>query len=151
MFSEVFEVIILAMSPIIHSGAVPLGLAIELNPTVVLLASVVGNIVSVSILLLGLGRLDSHLKGMVFYERTVERARSSSSKYVNSYGALGLVLVVMTPGFGSWTGCIAAFISGMNKKIAIISLAIGILVSEMLILAGCLGLIAIWNNLIIGF
>ena len=146
MFPDIFEVILLAMSPIIHSGAVPLGLAIRLSPPVVLLASVLGNFVSVSALLLSLGKLDTYLKGMGFYERTVERTRTSCHRYVDSYGAVGLLLFVITPGFGSWMGCIAAFITGMNKKIALVEIVIGIIVSEMLILGACLGLISIWNN-----
>ena len=149
MLSSIIEVIIVAMSPIAHSGAIPFGLAIDLSPPVALISSVVGNIVSVSVLLLGLGRLDTYLTGTYLYEITVQRVRRSFNRYVNSYGTLGLLLFVITPGFGSWAGCIAAFISGMNKKIAIFILAIGIIISETLILLACLGLISIWNNFLV--
>jgi len=64
---------------------------------------------------------------------------------------LGLVLFVITPGVGSWTGCIAASITGMNKKIALIVIALGILISEILILGVSMGLITIWNNFFTGF
>lgn len=148
MFSEILEVILLAMSPMVHSGAVPLGLARELDPTIVLIASVVGNIITVSILLVSLSRLDTYLKGSRFYERTVERTRTSCDRYVNSYGAIGLVFFVMTPGAGTWMGCVAAFITGMNKRMALLAIAMGVLFSEILILATCLGIITAWDNIL---
>lgn len=150
MLYEIFQVILLAMSPLIHSGAVPLGLAIELNPSVVLASSVLGNFISVSVLLLSLGKLDPYLEGTFLYERTVKRARRFCHKYVDTYGAFGLVFFVIIPGVGSWTGCIAAFVSGMNKKIALMAIYSGIILSETLILSACLGIITIFNNLYIG-
>ncbi|MDY6864963.1 MAG: small multi-drug export protein [Halobacteriota archaeon] len=151
MFSEIFEVILLAMSPMVHSGAVPLGLARELNPAIVLLASFTGNIISVSLLLLILSKYDTYLKGRPFYELTVKRARTSCERYVNSYGAIGLVLFVMTPGAGTWMGCIAAFITGMNRRVALLAIALGVLVSEILILATCLGIITAWDNVLLRY
>ncbi len=150
MIYKVFEVVLLAMSPIAHSGAIPLGLAIKLNPTVVLASSIVGNLVSVSALLLGLEKLDRYLKGTRFYEVTIEKIRRSCSRSIDRYGALGLVLFVVTPGVGSWTGCIAASITGMNKKIALMVIALGVLISEILILGISLGFISLWNNFFIG-
>ncbi|MDY6959968.1 MAG: small multi-drug export protein [Halobacteriota archaeon] len=151
MYSEIFEVILLAMSPMVHSGAVPLGLARELDPAMVLLASVTGNIITVVILLLSLSKLDSYLRGKHFYERTVKKTRASCDRYVNSYGAIGLVFFVMTPGAGTWIGCIAAFITGMNRRVALLAIALGVLVSEILILATCLGIITAWDNVLLTY
>ncbi len=61
------------------------------------------------------------------YIKYVGRIRRKSEKYVRRYGYLGLIFFVAVPlpGTGVWTGSLAAYIFGMEKKKTVISLFIG--------------------------
>jgi len=68
------------------------------------------------------------------YMRYVSRIRRKSEKYIRKYGYPGLILFVAVPlpGTGVWTGSLAAYIFGMNRKGTIISLFIGGLLSNII-------------------
>ncbi len=68
------------------------------------------------------------------YMKYVMRVRRKSERHIRKYGYLGLILFVAIPlpGTGVWTGSIAAYLFGMNKKGTIISLFIGGLLSNII-------------------
>ncbi|AIF70085.1 ligand-binding protein SH3 [Palaeococcus pacificus DY20341] len=76
------------------------------------------------------------------YLRYVERVRKKAHPYVEKWGFLGLILFVAVPlpGTGVWTGSLAAYIFGMNKKKTIPALIIGGLLSMAITLLPSLGI-----------
>ena len=79
------------------------------------------------------------------YLRYVERVRKKAHPYVEKWGFLGLVVFVAIPlpGTGVWTGSLAAYIFGIEKRKAISALIIGGLLSIMITLLPSLGLVKI--------
>ena len=79
------------------------------------------------------------------YLRYVERVRKKAHPYVEKWGLLGLVVFVAIPlpGTGVWTGSLAAYIFGIEKREAILALIIGGLLSIMITLLPSLGLVKI--------
>jgi len=69
-----------------------------------------------------------------FYKKYVERVRKKASPYVSTYGLIGLIIFVAIPlpGTGVWTGALAAYILGIKRKITIIALTIGGLLSNLI-------------------
>ena len=67
-----------------------------------------------------------------FYHRYVERTRIRASKYMDRYGFLGLVIFVAIPlpGTGVWTGSLASFLLGLDKRKTVLALVLGGLLSN---------------------
>ncbi len=65
------------------------------------------------------------------YQRYVLGLRARASRYTERYGFVGLVVFVALPlpGTGIWTGSLAAFLLGLEKRRAMTALAIGGLLS----------------------
>ncbi len=62
-----------------------------------------------------------------FYHRYIERTRIRASKYMDKYGFLGLIIFIAIPlpGTGVWTGSLASFIFGLDKKKTFLALLLG--------------------------
>ncbi|HDG63964.1 ligand-binding protein SH3 [Thermococci archaeon] len=79
------------------------------------------------------------------YLRYIGRVRRKAHPYVERWGFLGLVVFVAIPlpGTGVWTGSLAAYIFGIEKREAILALIIGGLLSIVITLLPSLGLVKI--------
>jgi len=68
-----------------------------------------------------------------FYKKYLKKVRIKVSPYVNTYGLIGLIIFVAIPfpGTGVWTGALGAYILGIKRKMAIIALATGGLLSNL--------------------
>lgn len=142
----VLEMLLLAMAPFSElRGAIPFGLAMGLDPSFVFLSSIVANMVPIPFLLVLLEKLDPYLKKIGLYNKSVDRARNLSHKYVDKFGALGLVIFVgiPLPFTGAWTGCLAAFIFGMKRRVAFACIILGVLIAGVIVILATLGVISI--------
>ncbi|MBP1913021.1 COG2426 family protein [Thermococcus stetteri] len=72
----------------------------------------------------------------------VERARKKARPYVEKWGFIGLTLFVAVPlpGTGVWTGALAAYLFGIEKKQTIPALILGGLLSMGITVGPALGL-----------
>jgi len=61
----------------------------------------------------------------------VESLRRRSRRYVESYGLLGLTLFVALPlpGTGEWSGALAAYLLGIDRRLSMLALMLGGLAS----------------------
>jgi len=66
-----------------------------------------------------------------FFERKVENARKKVKPGIDKYGYLGLALFVgiPLPFTGAYTGTLAAWVLGMDKKKAFFAIALGVLMA----------------------
>ena len=66
-----------------------------------------------------------------FFEKLFEKARKRAGGKIEKYEALGLTLFVAIPlpVTGAWTGCVAAFIFGIPKRLAIPAIALGVTIA----------------------
>nr|WP_206205429.1 COG2426 family protein [Thermococcus sp. MV5] len=80
------------------------------------------------------------------YLKYVRRVRRKAHPYVERWGFLGLVVFVAIPlpGTGVWTGSLAAYLFGIEKREAIPALIIGGLLSILITLIPSLGIVKIF-------
>jgi len=90
--------------------------------------------------------LDFFLKINVFkkyYLKYIKRIQKRARKYVDKYGTLGLAIFIgiPLPGSGVYTGALAAFILGFERRDFSIANILGVLISgiavTLIVLSGC--------------
>ena len=76
------------------------------------------------------------------YLHYVERVRRKAHPYVEKWGFIGLTIFVAVPlpGTGIWTGALAAYLLGIEKKQTVAALILGGLLSMAITLGPALGL-----------
>jgi len=129
-------VIILSTLPITElRGALPVGIRLlDLPWYQALYLAIIGNMLPVPFLLLfleslvnGISRIDTgkRLVNMLF-----KRTRRHTA-IVEKYESIGLIALVAipVPGTGAWTGAMIAFLLGLRLRRALLSIAIGVLIS----------------------
>ena len=89
-----------------------------------------------------------------FYRKSFEiflkRFQKKVDKFEKRHETLGFValtlfVAVPLPGTGAWTGCLLAWLLGLDKKKSIFSIAVGVLIAGILILLGTLGFIKLFS------
>jgi uncharacterized membrane protein len=96
--------------------------------------SVVGNLIPVVPLLIALGPVSQRLSRFAIWDRFFQwlfaRTRRRSD-IVRRYGAVGLMLFVAIPlpVTGAWTGCVAAFLFGVDLMQALPAIILGVCIA----------------------
>jgi uncharacterized membrane protein len=99
------------------------------------LLAVAGNLLPVPFILWLLGPVSRLLRKWKpmdrFFEKLFERTRRRLGSKIEKYEALGLTVFVAIPlpVTGAWTGCVAAFIFGIPKRLAIPAIAAGVMIA----------------------
>jgi len=141
---EYLQIFLLSILPISEvRGAIPYGIAVlKLKALPVFLISLFGNLLIGFFLLFILEKLFSFLSLKFkilkqFFDWLFERTRKKFSPYHQKWQNLGLCLFVALPlpFTGAWTGSLAAFLFGIKKKGALISISLGVLIASILVLA----------------
>lgn len=141
-FIESLKVFLWAMTPIGELRvAIPIGLTVyELNPVAVYFLSVLGNLLSVLLLLCFLGTFSRWAcKNIAFMNRffnwLFERTRKNHYEKVNKYGPylLPLFVAIPLPITGGWTGSLIAFVFGMPFKKAFPLIGLGIFTAGLVV------------------
>lgn len=145
-------VFIISMLPIFElRGSVPVGIAgFKLNPLLVYILSVIGNIIPTFFILLFFDQVTRFAQKRPFLKQLLEKLFARTRKrsaLIEKYEEIGLILFVATPlpVTGAWTGSLAAYLMGLNfwKSIACIFMGVclaGIIVTA-LTLMGITGLV----------
>lgn len=96
------------------------------------LLAVAGNLIPVPFILMFLGPVSRYLSRWEifrkFFDYFFERARKRAGTSIEKYEAFGLSVFVAIPlpVTGAWTGCAAAFLFGIPKRLAIPAIALGV-------------------------
>lgn len=69
------------------------------------------------------------------FDHFLEKARRKTHKKIEKYGYLGLAIFVAIPlpVTGAWTGTLAAWFFGMEKKKAFLSIALGVIIAGIIV------------------
>lgn len=149
--AELVTVLVSALPVSELRGAIPLALGKFHFPVYkAYILSVLGNMVPVIPILLFLESLSGWLSKrskiaerffMWLFERTRRR-----SKVIEKYGAIGLILFVAIPlpVTGAWTGCVAAFLFGIRRRWATLSILAGVMIAGVVVTAISLGALKIF-------
>lgn len=132
----VLKVIIVSALPISElRGGIPLAFALGLNPAVGIITAVLANIAIVPLLFFFLDNLNHHFMKIPVYSKVfnhfVEKSRRKLQGHISKWGYFGLLLFVAIPFpiTGAYTGTLAAWFLGLDRKKSLLMIFAGILVA----------------------
>ena len=143
---------LIAMLPISElRGAIPYALwAGELGWKEAYIIAVLGNFLPVIPLLLFMEKASEWLRrfplGDRFFTWFFARTRRKG-KLIDRFEAIGLTLFVAIPlpVTGAWTGCAAAIIFGVSRKLAVPCILLGIMIAGCIVTLASMGVISFWG------
>lgn len=126
----------MAILPVVELRAsIPYGIALDLNPFVVYLLSVAGNMLPVPFIILFVRRIFEWMKRKSDFLRKIaqklEQKAASKIDRIQKYELFGLMIFVAVPapGTGAWTGALIAALFEMRLKHAVPSIFAGVLIA----------------------
>lgn len=132
---------ILSMVPVTElRGAIPIGIAIDLNPIGIYIASVLGSTLVSIPLILTFRHIISFFRDISIFKRLVkaiDKKIDSGMKRLKNVSILGIILFVGVPlpTTGTWTASAIASILKMRIKNAFLGVLIGNMMSGIIVLA----------------
>ena len=138
---EYIKLMLISMVPVIElRGAIPLGIAMDLNPIYVYLSCLIGSsIVSIPVVLVFRQVIDylRHRKYFNIVIRWIDAKIESRAKKLKAASILGLIVFVGVPlpTTGSWSGAALASIFKMRIKDALFGVFIGNAIAGAIMLA----------------
>ncbi len=139
-----------AMVPVIElRGAIPVGIAAGLPPTVACVAAVLGNLLPVPFVMLLARRVFNWLRDTRFFGPKIvwlERRAHLKGRIVRKYRLAGLVILVgiPLPGTGAWTGALVASLLDIRLRTALPAILLGLVIAGGITTAVTLGLIGLF-------
>lgn len=106
------------------------------------LVGLLGNLLIFPVFMFLIERFNSRLWRFQRYKKAVVKlsrmARKSAGPNINKYGLWGLMVFVMIPlpGTGAYMGTIAAAIFKIERRLALYSISIGVIISSVLMAVG---------------
>ncbi len=148
---RVIQVMLISIAPAAELRvAIPFGITKGLHPLVALLAAVVATwaVIVPMFLILDLF-YEGFLSNVSLIRRFVQEVRHRGGTYVERWGVLGVGIYVSLPlpGPGIYSGAILAWLFGLPRRRAIISLGLGVAASGVLVAAISMGVIALIRKL----
>ncbi|NLY42962.1 MAG: small multi-drug export protein [Clostridiaceae bacterium] len=134
-------VFIIASIPVVElRGAIPVGMAMDMDWKTVYILSVLGNIIPVPFIIWFMRPLFSFLRKTRYFQGAVqwlEKRTMKKAETVMKYSAFGLFLFVAVPlpGTGAWTGAMIASMLDMRMKYALPSIFFGVIVAGILVMS----------------
>lgn len=132
--------VFISMVPIIElRGAIPIGVANGLSVRTALLASIIGNLIPVPIIILFVRKVFAFLRTksqkLNLLVCRFEQKAEKQSGMVEKYEWFGLVLLVAIPlpGTGAWTGALVAAMLDMRMKRAFPAIMIGVIIAGIVV------------------
>ena len=152
VFRQYMMTFLMAMVPVAElRAAIPVGIAMDLHPWLVLIFAVLGNMLPVPFIMLFVRRIVSWLntkqgvlkKAGTFLEEKAEKASNLFYKY-ELWGLLILVALPI-PGTGAWTGALVAAMLKIRFKAAIPIIFAGVVIAGFIMLSLSVGVGAIFS------
>lgn len=135
-------IFIISLFPIVElRGAIPVGFVLHMNPWLIYLLSVLGNLLPIPFILVIIRPLvqwflkTKYLRGFgLWLEAKVNKHKGKVEKY--EFWGLCLFVAIPLPGTGAWTGALIAAFLGMRMKRALPSIALGVLIAGLVMTFG---------------
>ncbi len=146
LYIKCLVVFAISMVPIIElRGALPVGIALGLDPLLAYTLCVIGNMLPVPVILLFVRRVFEWMKKkserLGSIAEKMEQKAEGKKDQVQKYEWLGLMLFVgiPLPGTGAWTGALIAAMLDMRLKRAFPSILLGVILAGAIMLFASLG------------
>ena len=135
------NILFLSMMPVTElRGAIPIGIAMDLDPIGVFAASVIGSSLISIPLILTFRHILSFIRGISFlksFAQKIDNKIETSMKKLKSASVLGIILFVgiPLPTTGSWTASAIASILHMRIRDAFIGIVLGNMMAGVIVTA----------------
>ncbi len=151
LFNKYLIVFLISMVPLIElRGAVPVGIGMELEPWIVYVVSILGNMVPVPFIYLFARKVllwgkDKKFIGK-FFNFCLEKGEKGGRKLEEKASKNGLFIALMLfvaiplPGTGAWTGTLAASILDIDFKRSTLAVLLGVLIAGIIMGLASMGL-----------
>lgn len=133
---------LISMLPVVElRGAVPVGTALGLNPYLVLLVSVLGNILPIPFVVIFARKIIMFLKKTRLFGRFADwlsaKAEKNKEKIIR-YEKLGLFIFVAIPlpGTGAWTGALVSSFLDLRLKNSFFPISLGVVAAGIIMTLG---------------
>ncbi len=142
--ADYLYVFLISMLPIIElRGAIPVGIALELDPVVTYIIAIIGNILPVPFILLFITPFCNYLKKTKLFRwfpEWLEKKVAKNEAKVTKYKNIGLFVFVAIPlpGTGAWTGALVASFIGYRFRDAFLAISGGVLSAGLIMSFGSL-------------
>ena len=142
------KTLVTAMLPVLEiRGAIPVGVALGLDPWLAFAVGFVGDMLPIPILILLTRHVIEWLKKhniLVRFTDWLENKGSKGAQKVKKYSFWGLFILVAIPlpGTGASTGALVASLLDMRLKRALPAIAIGVAAAGLIVLAVTYGVIS---------
>lgn len=133
---------LISMLPIVElRGAVPVGTALGLNPYLVLLISIIGNVLPIPFVIIFARKIIALLKRTCIFSRFalwLENKAYKNREKIVKYEKLGLFIFVAIPlpGTGAWTGALVASVLDLRLKNSLIPILLGVISAGIIMTLG---------------
>ena len=156
-FWKYIIVFLISMVPIIElRGAIPFGVAWELNEALVYVLCIIGNMLPVPFIYLFARKVlvwgsDKKYIGK-FFSFCLEKGEKGGKKLEEKakkgglFIALMLFVAIPLPGTGAWTGTLAASMLNMGFKRSALAVMLGVLIAGILVGLASMGVLGAFNN-----
>lgn len=147
MIKKLLYVFGISILPVIElRGAIPAGAAMGLPFWAVFLCAILGNLLPVPFILIFIEKILLFMKEHNIFPKLVhwleEKAQKGAAR-VENYALLGLSLFVAIPlpGTGAWTGALVAALFHMEKRRAMLSITLGVLMAGVIMTLASYGVV----------
>lgn len=147
--------ILLSISPISElRGGIPYAILNGINPLTAFIVCVLANIAIIIFIFFFLDFLHNSFMKLSIYRKIfgffLERTRKKVDeveKKMGIYGFLALTIFVAIPlpATGAWTGCLIAWILGLDRKKSILAISLGVFIAGLIVLLTTIGLIKLFS------
>ena len=139
-FGNLVMTVIVAAVPIIElRGAIPLGVANGLDVQTALIASIIGNMLPVPIIILFVRKVFAWMRGLSeklnHFVCKMEAKAEKNKAVIDKYEWWGLVILVAIPlpGTGAWTGALVAAMLDMQLRRAVPAIFLGVVIAGLIV------------------
>lgn len=151
MLARIIQVILFSIAPFVELRfAIPFGIARGLHPLAAFAISVLATWAAIIPMFILLDLFYERFFSQIgLSRRVIEEIRDRGRTYVERWGVLGVGIYVSLPlpGPGVYSGAVLAWLFGLPRRKAIVAIALGVLVSAVLVTAITTPLIAIVRKL----
>ncbi|MEE9447286.1 MAG: small multi-drug export protein [Arenicellales bacterium] len=140
--NDTIYALILSIMPIAElRGGIPYALAHDIHPVTSYLMCVAANILAFPIVYLFMGYFHGLFSKMQWYadlfDKIVLRTRAKVGDNLEKWGFWGLMVFVMVPlpVTGAYTGSFAAWVFGIEKRKGFLAVALGVMISGLIVTA----------------
>ena len=156
-FMKYVAIFLISMFPIIElRGAIPVGVAWELNEALIYIICIIGNMIPVPFIYLFARKMlvwgkDKKFIGKFFtfcLEKGEKGGRKLEAKASKNglFIALMLFVAIPLPGTGAWTGTLAASMLDFGFKRSTFAVLLGVLIAGVLVGLASMGVLGIFNS-----